>query len=209
MGDLTSSAPAESSQVSAAAASAPPARGIDVAGEEARSAGATGGSASRADGEPDPSNPGSRGHPNLCCRPCLHVAAAQCQSGEACMFCHLPHAKQKHRLDRRHREDLRTMPAEHAYQLLAMIIRDKLAEVGHEGARGPQFQRLLLACAASPDVGLQSLPSRPDRQLIRGLRSMSLTHLLAVLEDLATRNGSADVAAAAADLVESLLADLS
>lgn len=61
-----------------------------------------------------PGNPGSEGHPNMCGRPCLHIGAAQCRSGIACMFCHLPHEKPKHRLDLRQREALRTMPVDQA-----------------------------------------------------------------------------------------------
>ena len=36
---------------------------------------------------------GSLGHPELCFKPCLHLAYGACPSGAACGFCHLPHPK--------------------------------------------------------------------------------------------------------------------
>ncbi|CAE7256599.1 unnamed protein product [Symbiodinium natans] len=44
-----------------------------------------------ADEEQDPEFPGSRGHPELCRRPCVFVGHGSCQAGLDCRFCHFTH----------------------------------------------------------------------------------------------------------------------
>eukprot|EP00435_Cladocopium_sp_Y103_P069483 s617_g33.t1 len=51
---------------------------------------------------------GSRGHPHLCRRPCIHFAKGECELGDACGYCHFTHAKCPS-LDKRQRAMMRNM----------------------------------------------------------------------------------------------------
>merc|ERR1719424_1198448 len=59
--------------------------------------------------QPVATNPGSVGHPDLCLRPCLYFAVGRCGNGQDCTFCHMAHPKRPLRLDKRHREMLKSM----------------------------------------------------------------------------------------------------
>ncbi|CAE7242564.1 unnamed protein product [Symbiodinium natans] len=51
-------------------------------------------------------NPGSRGHPALCKRPCVYISTqGVCQLGDACEYCHFQHRKVKS-LDKRQRDSV-------------------------------------------------------------------------------------------------------
>eukprot|EP00438_Fugacium_kawagutii_P014633 Skav204502 [mRNA] locus=scaffold527:85807:86322:+ [translate_table: standard] len=59
--------------------------------------------------DPNPSNPGSRGHPALCHRPCVRFAKGTCEMGDACAYCHFAgHARLVHP-DKRQRDQLQKM----------------------------------------------------------------------------------------------------
>ncbi|CAJ1332041.1 unnamed protein product, partial [Effrenium voratum] len=51
-------------------------------------------------------NEGSRGHPDICRRPCIRMARGNCEAGRACGFCHLPHTAPKIHLNKPLREYL-------------------------------------------------------------------------------------------------------
>ena len=61
---------------------------------------------------PDPVNDGSRGHPQLCARPCIRIAKeGGCNLGDACGYCHLGHLSHGSRVafDKRQRTLLHEM----------------------------------------------------------------------------------------------------
>ncbi|CAL1166064.1 unnamed protein product [Cladocopium goreaui] len=64
---------------------------------------------------PDPVNDGSRGHPQLCARPCIRIAKeGGCNLGDACGYCHLGHLSHGSRVafDKRQRTLLHEMDTE-------------------------------------------------------------------------------------------------
>lgn len=72
-----------------------------------------------------PVNPGSRGHPVLCRRPCVRFAKGTCEMGDACGYCHLPgHTRSAHP-DKRQRDQLQKM----ATWLAAIAVSPRLVEV--------------------------------------------------------------------------------
>ncbi|CAJ1393747.1 unnamed protein product [Effrenium voratum] len=64
-------------------------------------------------------SPGSRGHPELCRRPCLHFARGECPRGADCVYCHLPHPQRAVSLDKRMREWVTTLAP---CNLLALVL---------------------------------------------------------------------------------------
>jgi hypothetical protein len=71
-------------------------------------------------------NPGSRGHPELCSRACLYYPIGQCTNGLDCEFCHMPHSKRNVHLDKRHREMMRNMDFVERACLILPILKAKL-----------------------------------------------------------------------------------
>jgi len=76
-------------------------------------------------------NPGSRGHPDLCIRPCLYYVQGNCTNGSQCSFCHLPHPKRPVRFDKLHRESLKRMPFGHFLSILIPVLKQKSVDLDH------------------------------------------------------------------------------
>ena len=76
-----------------------------------------------------PSNTGSRGHPELCSRPCVLMAKGVCRNGTACGFCHERHETSA-KLDKRQRLVVKNMSALDREELLLPHIYRRLADAG-------------------------------------------------------------------------------
>eukprot|EP00933_Yihiella_yeosuensis_P076641 TRINITY_DN8650_c0_g1_i1.p1 TRINITY_DN8650_c0_g1~~TRINITY_DN8650_c0_g1_i1.p1 ORF type:complete len:241 (-),score=41.26 TRINITY_DN8650_c0_g1_i1:75-797(-) len=79
-------------------------------------------------GQPIACNPGSAGHPELCRRPCMFAATGNCGSGANCNFCHMVHKHQN--LDKRLRNQLRSLNDVERVSLLACAIRERIETIG-------------------------------------------------------------------------------
>eukprot|EP00933_Yihiella_yeosuensis_P076644 TRINITY_DN8650_c0_g1_i5.p1 TRINITY_DN8650_c0_g1~~TRINITY_DN8650_c0_g1_i5.p1 ORF type:complete len:296 (-),score=53.20 TRINITY_DN8650_c0_g1_i5:75-962(-) len=79
-------------------------------------------------GQPVACNPGSAGHPELCRRPCMFAATGNCGSGANCNFCHMVHKHQN--LDKRLRNQLRSLNDVERVSLLACAIRERIETIG-------------------------------------------------------------------------------
>ncbi|CAJ1392764.1 unnamed protein product [Effrenium voratum] len=84
---------------------------------------------------PAPPTIGSRGHPQLCRRPCTHFARRSCPHGSKCSFCHLPHDHVS--LDKR----MRGLLASCSESLLLWTLRPYFAS--HADPAALVFQELL------------------------------------------------------------------
>lgn len=132
--------------------------------------------------EDRPTNPGSRGHPELCPRPCLYYPLGQCVNGNSCEFCHLPHPKRPVHLDKRHREVLKRMPFTSCAAVILPILRERCVALN----LSPEIPHLLdtLEHTSSAGPGFQSVPVasvRADRLLDSALRAMTFRSLLTTL----------------------------
>lgn len=156
-------------------------------------------------------NAGSIGHPELCSRPCLYYAAANCTNGNNCDFCHLPHSKRPAHLDKRHRDMLRDMPFDAVAALVLPVVREKVQALAaspetlrmvdalggmcHEGSNAPDPAHNKPSeqtiCAEGPNSHLKSQGNlsrsslkklqRNERTLVVALKAMSLRLLLTSL----------------------------
>ena len=76
------------------------------------------------------SNTGSFGHPQLCQRPCVHIAkTGSCRAGAACRYCHEMHQKPPLKLSSNQRELMRSMMEEDVRTLLRPHIDRKLRQL--------------------------------------------------------------------------------
>ena len=106
---------------------------------------------------------GSAGHPVLCKRPCVHVAAGRfCEAGALCDFCHLHHNRFRW-LDRRQRQMLENLSKAEFLLLALQLLRAKVPE----GLRGSEA--LLSALEGELGIGDQEFRDAL-RQLPAGLR---------------------------------------
>lgn len=98
-----------------------------------------GGSGSLAKAKATPSNIGSRGHPELCRRPCVFVLASSgCSNGTDCGYCHGVHLAKAPHLDKRHREQLKEMTDQDKATLVLPLVRERLKKlnvIGTEASR--------------------------------------------------------------------------
>ena len=77
-----------------------------------------------------PSSIGSLGHPQLCRRPCVHIAKfGTCPAGDECEYCHKMHTKPKSKLRRSQRRLMRAMTEEDVRTLLRPHILQRLLEL--------------------------------------------------------------------------------
>ncbi|CAJ1385023.1 unnamed protein product [Effrenium voratum] len=79
-------------------------------------------------------NPGSVGHPWLCKRPCVHVAAHRgiCPHGSNCSYCHLSHPQRRSNFDKRQREFLRSLNDQETLTVLLPQLRVKAAQMSSQ-----------------------------------------------------------------------------
>jgi len=83
---------------------------------------------------PSACNAGSKGHPEMCKKPCLFFQAGQCQQLTSCCFCHLVHPKRTNHLDKRNRELLTKLPVTFRIQILLHAMRSRASMLPFEQA---------------------------------------------------------------------------
>ena len=144
---------------------------------------------------------GSRGHPDLCRRPCLHLAVGACLHGEECLYCHQPHPERAVTLDKRQRLLLGNLPEADLLEMLVLAFEAKLRGVAEPcAARIRAFLEVLERAAAGvPEgrrVALQGRLQVDQRKLQQKLQQLSLANLFGVTArvasaELATRSWEA------------------
>jgi len=65
---------------------------------------------------------GSRGHPDLCKRPCIYYVSGNCTAAAQCNFCHMPHADRPPKLDKQQRAKFNSMGKRDALLLIQSIL---------------------------------------------------------------------------------------
>lgn len=151
-------------------------------------------------------NPGTRGHPQLCARPCVSFFKGFCAAGRSCGHCHMTHPHRMSHLDRRNRDLLKVLSFYERVQLFQPLVEgrlDELAATGPEVAAAASELRQLFhqCCEAPPSQPSQGSAcactgARFNRSKLMNLRkaveaTSSLRSLLALLLDSkATPSGS-------------------
>eukprot|EP00913_Durusdinium_trenchii_P009176 g8625.t1 len=119
---------------------------------------------------------GSFGHPELCHRPCVHLAKGQCKDGADCGYCHLEHGRPVHP-DRKQRQHFKSLSYPALLATLMPFIRNRWNALNQD-----------LACSRLMDFLERELLLRPaeavrlpDRALTQLLSRMSLAGLVGLL----------------------------
>ncbi|CAK0874630.1 unnamed protein product [Prorocentrum cordatum] len=121
-------------------------------------------------------NPGSRGHPEMCVRPCLYFLRGQCTNGDGCRFCHCPHPTRPVHLGRSHRKTLAAATTSECFDIMLPILERKMITLGL-----PTGTLQLLAGQHCVDSGSRVKP-RGLRTLEKVFAVLSMRMLLVVLE---------------------------
>lgn len=145
-------------------------------------------------------SPGSFGHPFLCNRLCIFHVAGNCANGDACAFCHCPHAARPAKMDKRQREAFQAMPTAKGMTLVcSVLVPQALALDSSHGTRralewfSSFVHRYPAALAAN----------HTDRQLMKVVGAMNVRQLIIVLQRLVL-HGSPEGLAATEGLAQHL-----
>ncbi|CAJ1420534.1 unnamed protein product, partial [Effrenium voratum] len=129
-----------------------------------------------------PDSTGSRGHPEICRRPCVHMAKGSCKDGAGCAFCHLPHTTPLVNLNKQLRLQLGKMDET---QLLSVVIphfRERFAPSGDESRLGQDFVQVLQQeLERRSGFSASQEPAKENQKLDEQMRRMSLTGLFGLL----------------------------
>jgi len=78
-------------------------------------------------------NQGSRGHPFLCRRPCVHIVrSGSCANGDSCSYCHFPH-EARSKLDNRQRAMCEAMPKKQFLSVLTEMLASQGTKIPGQG----------------------------------------------------------------------------
>ncbi|CAE7692169.1 strG [Symbiodinium sp. CCMP2592] len=73
---------------------------------------------------------GSRGHPDLCKRPCIYFVAGKCTTGMHCSYCHMEHNDRPAKLDKQQRHKFNLMGMREALLMLHGMLTSSAKENG-------------------------------------------------------------------------------
>ena len=129
--------------------------------------------------EPAAPSEGSLGHPVLCHRPCVLFTKGQCDSGENCSYCHLPHKGKSTFLDKREREKLKNMDLGEVLSTILPFVRSALISMKAPASTVENQRRLyeLLEEGCTNTEHMEDCEAW--RSLGKTLRRMPLSALLA------------------------------
>jgi len=85
---------------------------------------------------------GSLGHPEACRRPCIYFLQGNCENGDACVYCHLPHPEKTPKLDKRQRTIVQGLERPELLALIFTFCKAKAEDVGFSHEAGEILQLL-------------------------------------------------------------------
>eukprot|EP00931_Biecheleriopsis_adriatica_P026583 TRINITY_DN16160_c0_g1_i1.p1 TRINITY_DN16160_c0_g1~~TRINITY_DN16160_c0_g1_i1.p1 ORF type:complete len:306 (-),score=26.20 TRINITY_DN16160_c0_g1_i1:48-965(-) len=158
---------------------------------------------------PCPVSVGSRGHPEMCKRPCSFLLrVGYCRLGLNCTFCHLGHTnKHAHHLSKTHRELVRSLPCSAILTTAIPIAHEHMDRIIAKAKDVPMaYQALSVLQQELSDVLMASLakvtsanPSEGTTKNLKTLRKdlskVSLSFLIStVIPSLSAEDGAGAVA---------------
>jgi len=127
-------------------------------------------------------NPGSRGHPELCPRPCLYFTIGECKGGSDCYFCHMPHPKRPAHLDRSRRDILKSLPVRKRFEMIMPVLQSKMEALNMPMHVLSKLEDFSIHCVEPTVEALEvKASSKDERMLYRALNHMTVRSLLATL----------------------------
>ncbi|CAE7942469.1 strG [Symbiodinium sp. KB8] len=149
---------------------------------------------------------GSRGHPDLCKRPCIYFVAGKCTTGEQCNYCHMPHGDRPAKLDKQQRQKFNLMGMREALLMLHRILTSNAAMNGFLPLAKESLD-LVAEEAMKHPTGEETTSESAQRRLERVLVRMPFHQLalLCVSKALANRSDFGELMVAC---IEKLTDDL-
>jgi len=127
------------------------------------------------------SNPGTKGHPELCSRPCIYFALGKCTNGIDCAFCHGNHPSREAHLDKIHRSMLNSMDAPRRCNFILGVVVPKLVELEIGNQDAGNIIKLLAQETAIHDQRMMKTPEGRWKVLQRALNKMRIRSLLSLI----------------------------
>ncbi|CAE6943474.1 unnamed protein product [Symbiodinium natans] len=137
---------------------------------------------------------GSRGHPDVCRRPCIYFTTGHCGNGQACAYCHLTHEKSMPKLDKRQRILVQHLSRP---QLMSMALHFCRTQAEQRGFTD-QVQEILALLEAGASGSASSAESgdavtdRDIRNLRKTLARMSFSSLIGLVAHLPPKQTGAE-----------------
>ncbi|CAJ1404496.1 unnamed protein product [Effrenium voratum] len=128
--------------------------------------------------------PGSRGHPELCRRPCLHFFSRQgCQREADCVYCHLPHPQRAVSLDKRSRELVAALAPRSLLALLLPLLRARVEAMADGRGSAALCQRARAFVLALEQEAVQLGPPTPPecQKIVKRLKLMTFAMLMGLI----------------------------
>jgi len=116
--------------------------------------------------------PGSLGHPDLCNKPCVNLAAGACAGGASCTYCHLPHVQRPVHFSQEKRRALRRMRPEEVQALMFPLLREKVVAFDSSADTIAALDSLESRCQLKDPAS-----SRSRLSLMQVMQKMSIRHL--------------------------------
>lgn len=123
---------------------------------------------------------GSLGHPEACRRPCIYFLQGNCENGDGCVYCHLPHLEKTPKLDKRQRTIIQGLER---CELIALVYRFCAAKAEDMGFTGEAAE--ILKLLEEESIGARplsdSISERDIRNLHKTLARMNFSNLICLV----------------------------
>eukprot|EP00930_Biecheleria_cincta_P012945 TRINITY_DN11785_c0_g5_i1.p1 TRINITY_DN11785_c0_g5~~TRINITY_DN11785_c0_g5_i1.p1 ORF type:complete len:543 (-),score=93.40 TRINITY_DN11785_c0_g5_i1:235-1863(-) len=143
-------------------------------------------------------NAGSRGHPEMCKKPCLFFPSGQCMHMSDCNFCHLPHPHRTNHLDKRNREFLAKLQVGPRVQIILQAMRSRASLVPFAFAANELVDVLESQCEyllSDPGASLSTVRDQNSLKKVRcALQGQVLSSLISMFFKIANELEASPVA---------------
>lgn len=123
---------------------------------------------------------GSLGHPEACRRPCIYFLQGNCENGDACVYCHLPHPEKTPKLDKRQRTIVQGLERPELLALIFTFCKAKAEDVGFSHEAGEILQLLEEESKGAKPLS-DFISERDIRNLQKTLARMNFSNLICLV----------------------------
>lgn len=117
---------------------------------------------------------GSLGHPEVCRRQCIYFLQGNCNNGDDCAYCHLPHPGKAPKLDKRQRQLMAALTRPELFALILHLTSVRAEEMGML----IEAQEVIAILESEAGATVPSMDDRETRALRKTLARMSFSSLI-------------------------------
>mmetsp|Transcript_68780 Transcript_68780/g.108414 ORF Transcript_68780/g.108414 Transcript_68780/m.108414 type:complete len:298 (+) Transcript_68780:60-953(+) len=123
---------------------------------------------------------GSLGHPEVCRRPCIYFMQGNCENGDACVYCHLPHPEKTPKLDKRQRTIVQGLERRELLALIFSFCKAKAETLGFS-SEAEEILQLLEEESMGAKPLSDFISERDIRNLQKTLARMNFSNLICLV----------------------------